>query len=42
MQRLGMTRDHSADFDHPAVPVDNPKRRHITYWIDRTTWASGG
>jgi RimJ/RimL family protein N-acetyltransferase len=41
MERLGMTRDLDADFDHPGVPVDSPQRPHITYWIDRASWAAG-
>jgi len=35
MERLGMTRDHDADFDHPAVPDGSPLRRHLTYRIAR-------
>lgn len=35
MIRLGMQRDHDADFDHPAVPDDSPLRRHILYRIAR-------
>lgn len=35
MERLGMVRDHRADFDHPAVPVGSPVRPHITYRILR-------
>lgn len=35
MERLGMTRDHAADFDHPAVPVGDPLRPHILYRIAR-------
>lgn len=35
MERLGMTRDHAADFDHPAVPDDSPLKRHIVYRIAR-------
>lgn len=35
MERLGMMRDHGADFDHPNVPDDSPLKRHVTYWIDR-------
>jgi RimJ/RimL family protein N-acetyltransferase len=38
MERLGMTRDPAADFDHPMVPPDSPVRPHITYWIDRAGW----
>ncbi len=35
MERLGMTRDHAADFDHPAVAVGDPLRPHIIYRIAR-------
>ncbi len=35
MERLGMTRETSADFDHPLVPEGNPLRPHITYRADR-------
>ncbi len=35
MERLGMSRDPSADFEHPAVPVGHPVRPHITYFIQR-------
>jgi RimJ/RimL family protein N-acetyltransferase len=31
MQRLGMTLDPSASFDHPGVPVGDPLRRHVLY-----------
>jgi ribosomal-protein-alanine N-acetyltransferase len=31
MRRLGMTRDPSADFDHPRVEVGHPLRRHVLY-----------
>jgi RimJ/RimL family protein N-acetyltransferase len=31
MERLGFERDHQADFDHPAVPVGHPLRRHVLY-----------
>jgi RimJ/RimL family protein N-acetyltransferase len=35
MQRLGMTRRHDLDFDHPALAADDPLRPHITYEIGR-------
>jgi len=35
MERLGMARHPDLDFGHPAVPVDSPLRRHITYSIGR-------
>ena len=33
MQRLGMTRDFAADFDHPRLPEGSPLQRHILYRI---------
>ena len=33
MERLGMVRDAAEDFDHPAVDVGHPVRRHV---LDRT------
>lgn len=35
MERLGMRRIASADFDHPQVAVDSPLRPHIVYRADR-------
>lgn len=35
MERLGMTRDHASDFDHPAVAIGDPLRPHILYRIAR-------
>jgi RimJ/RimL family protein N-acetyltransferase len=31
MERIGMTRDPSDDFDHPALPEGHPLRRHVLY-----------
>jgi RimJ/RimL family protein N-acetyltransferase len=31
MERVGMRRDHGADFDHPGVPEGSPLRRHVLY-----------
>ena len=31
MERLGMVRDAAEDFDHPAVGVGHPVRRHVLY-----------
>ena len=31
MERLGMTRDPSEDFEHPILPVGDPLRRHVLY-----------
>ncbi|MBL8510828.1 MAG: GNAT family N-acetyltransferase [Betaproteobacteria bacterium] len=39
MERLGMVRDTSADFDHPKVPADWPYKRHILHRHTKATWA---
>jgi RimJ/RimL family protein N-acetyltransferase len=31
MEKLGMTRDGGADFDHPSVPETDPLRQHVLY-----------
>ena len=31
MERLGMVRDVSGDFDHPDVPEGHPTRPHVLY-----------
>ncbi len=31
MERLGMRHDPADDFDHPALPVGHPQRRHVLY-----------
>ncbi len=38
MERIGMTRSHRDDFDHPMVPVGSPLRPHILYRITRDEW----
>lgn len=38
MERLGMTRDPTDDFEHPNVPEGHPIRPHVLYRIDRRTW----
>jgi ribosomal-protein-alanine N-acetyltransferase len=40
MEKLGMTYDAAADFDHPAVPERHPLRRHVLYRISRLAFAS--
>lgn len=40
MERLGMRRDPSEDFEHPNVPAGHPLRRHVLYRLDATTWRS--
>ncbi|HZU88887.1 MAG TPA: GNAT family N-acetyltransferase [Stellaceae bacterium] len=37
MERLGMSRDPSEDFDHPACPEGHPLRRHVLYRLRRAT-----
>ncbi|WP_057463215.1 GNAT family N-acetyltransferase [Pseudovibrio sp. POLY-S9] len=35
MQRLGMVRDASADFDHPLIEEGHPLRRHVLYRLSK-------
>lgn len=35
MQKLGMVRDESADFDHPSVPDGSDLRPHVLYRLSR-------
>ena len=35
MERVGMRRDVSRDFDHPALAKDHPLRRHVVYAATR-------
>lgn len=39
MERLGMTRDPSDDFDHPSLPVGHPIRPHVLYRLSRAAWS---
>jgi hypothetical protein len=41
MQRVGMTRDPSEDFDHPLL-TDGPLRRHVLYRLKRADWEGRG
>lgn len=36
MERIGMR--YSGEFDHPAVPEDNPLRLHVLYRLGREQW----
>ena len=39
MERLGMARDPSSDFDHPRVPETHPQlKRHVYYRLKRADW----
>jgi RimJ/RimL family protein N-acetyltransferase len=40
MERIGMHRDPTGDFEHPSVPFGHPIRPHVLYRIDRTSWES--
>ncbi len=35
MERLGMAREASMDFDHPALAADHPMRAHVVYAISK-------
>jgi RimJ/RimL family protein N-acetyltransferase len=37
MEKLGMTRSPSDDFDHPVLPEGHPLRRHVLYRLARPT-----
>jgi RimJ/RimL family protein N-acetyltransferase len=39
MQRLGMIRDLTGDFEHPNLPAGHPLRPHLLYRIDRDSWS---
>ncbi len=36
MERLGMVRDPSRDFDHPKLSADHPLRPHVVYAAHRS------
>lgn len=38
MERLGMTRDPSEDFQHPALPPGHALRQHVLYRLGREDW----
>lgn len=38
MERLGMRRDPEEDFEHPALPEDDPLRPHVLYRLRREEW----
>lgn len=39
MERLGMQRDASDDFDHPGLPEGHALRRHVLYRMPQDRWA---
>jgi RimJ/RimL family protein N-acetyltransferase len=40
MERLGMRRSPSEDFDHPRLPQGHHLRRHVLYRLGRGEWES--
>lgn len=40
MERIGLRRDPTGDFEHPAVPVGHPVRPHVFYRLSREQWRS--
>ena len=40
MERIGLTADPARDFDHPALEVGHPLRRHVLYAITRDRFAA--
>jgi RimJ/RimL family protein N-acetyltransferase len=39
MEKLGMTRDPSDDFDHPGIPEGHPLKRHVLYRLRKADLA---
>lgn len=42
MERIGMTRDPTGDFDHPRLPEGHPLRRHVLYRLGKERWQALG
>jgi RimJ/RimL family protein N-acetyltransferase len=40
MERIGMSRNPSDDFDHPKLPPGHPLQRHVLYRINRSDWSN--
>ncbi len=40
MQRLGMTRDPTDDFEHPRIPPGHRLRVHVLYRLSRHQWSA--
>ena len=38
MERIGMQRSPSDDFDHPKLAAGHPLRRHVLYRLTRAAW----
>jgi ribosomal-protein-alanine N-acetyltransferase len=41
MERLGMRRAQSDDFEHPRLPAGHPLRPHVLYRLPRNEWQAG-
>lgn len=39
MDKIGLVRDSTGDFEHPSVPEGNPLRPHVLYRLGRDAWA---
>lgn len=42
MEKLGMSRDPTEDFEHPLLPQDSRLRRHVLFRLHRAPSACGG
>lgn len=42
MERIGLERDHSADFDHPRVEAGHHLRPHVLYRLSAPAWRRAG
>jgi RimJ/RimL family protein N-acetyltransferase len=40
MERIGLERDHSGDFDHPGIRPADPLAPHVLYSLDRDRYRS--
>lgn len=40
MEKLGMVRDPSDDFDHPVLPKGHPLARHVLYRASKERWTA--
>jgi RimJ/RimL family protein N-acetyltransferase len=42
MEKIGMTRSPTEDFEHPKLPEGHPLRRHFLYRLRRLDWVASG
>ena len=40
MEKIGMHHDPKDDFDHPKLPEDHSRRRHMLYRMNHSEWRS--